>query len=174
MTAIALVVVEPGSVWPAFVRGAEHDVVGLSQASGEGVTLQRVCDRAEHSRAAVRLAVLACNADVDEESIRRRAVAASRLLTAVAQTEGGELILSGSNLACASLRLGLIGLAAKLSNTAVLENLASVSVRIGDGVVWCSVTGPSRPAGAPAGVEMAEASERSAKRGVLERKALLS
>jgi hypothetical protein len=64
MTAIALVVVEPGSVWPAFVCGAEHDVVGLSQASGEGVTLQRVCERAKHSHAAVRLAVLACNAEV--------------------------------------------------------------------------------------------------------------
>jgi hypothetical protein len=119
MASIALVVMEPGSDWPAFVCGAAHDVVGLGQASGEpnGVTLQRVCDRAEHSRTAVRLAVLACNAGVDDESIHRRAFTASRLLTAVAHIDGGQLILSGSSGASATLRLGLVGLATTLSNT---------------------------------------------------------
>jgi hypothetical protein len=157
MASIALVVVEPGSDWPAFVCGAGHDVVGLSQASGEsnGVTPQRVCDRAEHSGAAVRLAVLACNAEVDDDSIHRRAFTASRLLTTVAHTNGGQLILSASSCASAALRLGLVGLAATLSNV-VLENLASVSVRIGDRVVWCSVARPSRSAGAPARAEMVE------------------
>ncbi len=165
MASIALVVVEPGSDWPAFVCGTAHDVVGLGQASGEpnGVTLQRVCDRAEHSRAAVCLAVLACNADVDDESIHRRAFTASRLLTAVAHTDGGQLILSGSSGASAALRLGLVGLAATLSNV-VLENLASVSVRIGDGVVWCSVARPSRSAAAPARAEMVEPSFAAARR----------
>jgi hypothetical protein len=165
MTSIVLVVVEPGSDWPAFVCGAAHDVIGLSQASGEpnGVMVQRVCDRAEHSRAVVRLAVLACNADVDDESIHRRAFTASRLLTAVARTDGGQLILSGGSFASAALRLGLIGMAATLSN-AVQENLASVSVRIGDGVVWCSVAGPSRPAGAWVRTEMAEPSSAATRR----------
>jgi|HubBroStandDraft_6_1064221.scaffolds.fasta_scaffold241665_3 hypothetical protein len=166
MASIALVVVEPGSNWPAFVCGAAHDVVGLSQASGEpnGVTLQRVCDRAEHSRAAVRLAVLACNADVDDESIHQRAFTASRLLTAVAHTDGGQLILSGSGCASAALRLGIVGLAATLSNV-VLESLASVSVRIGDGVVWYSVARPSRAAGAaPSRAEIVEPSFAAALR----------
>jgi hypothetical protein len=157
MASIALVVVEPGSDWPAFVSGVAHDIVGLSQASGEpnGVTVQRACDRAKRSRAVVLLSVLACNADVDDESVHLRAFTASRLLTAVAHTDGGQLVLSGSSFASASLRLGLIGLAATLSN-AVPENLASVSVRIGDGVVWCSAARPSRPAGATARTEMTE------------------
>jgi hypothetical protein len=86
--------------------------------------------------------------------MHRRAFTASRLLTAVAHTAGGRLILSGSSCASAALRLGLVGLAVTLSNV-VLENLASVSVRIGDGVVWCSVARPSRPVGAPAPTEMA-------------------
>jgi hypothetical protein len=164
MASIVLVVVEPGSDWPAFVCGAAHDIVGLSQARGEpnGVTVQRVCDRAERSRALVRLAVLACNADVDDESIHRRAFTASRLLKAVAHTDGGQLILSGSSVASASLRLGLVGLAATLSK-AMPENLASVSVRIGDGVVWCSAARPSRPTGAPARAEMVEPSFAAAR-----------
>jgi hypothetical protein len=137
MVSIALVVVESGSHWPAFVRGAAHDVVALSQASGEpcGIALERACERAERSYTAVRLAVLVCNADLDDESIHRRAFTASRLLKTVSRTKGGNVVLSAREGACAALRVGLVGLAATLSNT-VLENWASVSVRIGDGIVW--------------------------------------
>lgn len=133
MASIALVVVEPGSDWPAFVRGAAHDIIALGQANGglDAGALQRVCDRAERSQTLVRLAVLACSGNVDDESIHRRAYAASRLLGAVARADG-HLVLSAGKGACAALRLGLSGLASTLRH-ALGESLATVSVRIGQG-----------------------------------------
>jgi hypothetical protein len=137
MASITLVVVEVGSDWPEFVCGDACDVVALSQASGEpdGIMLQRACERAGRSGAVVQLAVMACNAEADDESIHWRAFTASRLLTAVARTEGGRLILSASKGASAALRLGLLGLATTLAD-ALPERSASVSVRVGDRMVW--------------------------------------
>jgi len=148
MTSIALVVVEAGSDWPAFVRGAADEVVALSQAieEADGGALERACGRAEHSCTTVRLAVLACNADVDDESIRRRTVTASRLVEAVVRTAGGHFVLSARNHPSAALQLGLIRLAATLRN-AGRETLASVSVRTGCRVVWRRVARRSGPAG---------------------------
>jgi|HubBroStandDraft_1064217.scaffolds.fasta_scaffold01361_15 hypothetical protein len=118
MASIARVVVEAGSDWPAFVRGAADEVVALSQATedADGGALERACGRAEHSCTTVRLAVLACNADVDDESIRRRTVTASRLVEAVVHTAGGHFVLSARNHASAALQLGLIRLGATLRN----------------------------------------------------------
>lgn len=69
MASIALVVAEPGSDWPAFVRGAAHNVVALSHTGGDidSGTLQWVWDRAARSSAVVRLAVLACSEYVDDD-----------------------------------------------------------------------------------------------------------
>jgi hypothetical protein len=137
MASIALVVVEPGSDWPPFVRGGAHDVIALSQANVDldSGALRRACQRAAHSRAGVRLAVLACGSGVDDASIHRRAFTASRLLAAVAPTLGGQLVLSASRGSCAALRLGLIGLASTLS-TAATTSLAGVSVRVGYEIIW--------------------------------------
>jgi hypothetical protein len=97
MASIALAVVEPGSDWPAFVRGAAHDVVALSQTREDTDSL------------------LACSEDLDDESIHRYACTASHLFTAVARTDGGPLILSADKGASPALRLGLIGLASTLA-----------------------------------------------------------
>jgi hypothetical protein len=47
MASIARVVVEAGSDWPAFVRGAADEVVALSQATedADGGALERACGR---------------------------------------------------------------------------------------------------------------------------------
>jgi hypothetical protein len=144
MASIALIVVEAGSNWPAFVRGAADEVVALSQAAedADGSTLQRVCDRAAHSCTRVRLAVLACNADVDDESIHWRNVTASRLVEAVVRTAGGHFVLSAGSHASAAVQLGLVRLAATFDD-AGRETLASVSVRAGGRVVWRRVAPPS-------------------------------
>jgi hypothetical protein len=151
MASIALVVVETGSDWPEFVRGAADEVVALSQPTERtrmGAALERACGRAERSCTVVRLAVLACNADVDDESIRRRTVTASRLVEAVVRTAGGHFVLSARNHPSADLQHGLIHLAATLRN-AGRETLASVSVRTGRRVVWPRVARRSGPAGTP-------------------------
>jgi hypothetical protein len=137
MASVALVVVESGSDWPPFVRGAAHDVVALSQTTVDldSGALQRACARAQHLRTAVRLAVLACGGEVDDASIHRRALTSGRLLAAVAHATGGQLVLSARDGASAALRLGLIELASTLSNTTI-ANLATVSVRVGGSLAW--------------------------------------
>jgi hypothetical protein len=137
MASLMLVVVEPGSHWPEFIWEAEHDIVAWSQASGglDGVVLQRACARAERSGVAPQLAVIACNADADDESIHRRAFTASRLLRAIAHAVDGGLILSAGKGASAALRTGLLGLAMTLGE-ALRGSSVSVSVRIGKDIVW--------------------------------------
>lgn len=129
---------------------APRNLVALSQATedADGGALERVCGRAERSCTVVRLAVLACNADVDDESIQRRTVTASRLVEAVVRTAGGHFVLSAGNHPSADLQHGLIQLAATLRN-AGRETLASVSVRTGRRVVWRRVARRSGPAGTP-------------------------
>jgi hypothetical protein len=135
MKSLTLIVVEPGADWPDFVCGIAPDIVALGGGALDGILLERACERAHRSGAVVQLAVLACNREADDESMHRRAFAASRLLMTAARGDSGGLVLSVSGAAHAGLRLGLIGLATTLLH-AQQERRARVSVRIGDGIVW--------------------------------------
>jgi hypothetical protein len=138
-TSLAVVVVESGSAWPAFVSGLGLDLVALNQVPdyASDPALQRACDRAERTGGVVKLAVVACNADVDEAAVRRRTVTAVRLLTALARSDRGLLVLSASVGITPMLRHVLKGLAETL-NDALRGSSASVTVCIGGRLARCA------------------------------------
>src|SRR5271155_83494 len=111
MAIVSLIVMEPGSVWPGHVGGSEN-VVAVGEHE-EGL-LQRIRQRLDLLRQRgerIRVAVLACNEATDEASAARRAELAQELLTAVATTGSGRLVLSAAERASMQLRRELLLLA---------------------------------------------------------------
>jgi hypothetical protein len=114
MAMVALVVMEPGSLWPGHM-GDLAGVVAFSQGGEE--LLRRTREELEalrHREQHVRVAVLACNAAADGRTVRRRTEVARALLAAVRDSGFGRLILSASSRASLRLREELAALAGVL------------------------------------------------------------
>jgi hypothetical protein len=114
MTMVALVVMEPGSLWPGHM-GDLAGVVAFSQGGDE--LLRRTREELSALRCReqyVRVAVLACNAATDGVATSRRTEVARALLAAVSDTAFGRLILSASSRASLRLREELVALAGAL------------------------------------------------------------
>ena len=128
MTAVSLVVMEPGSEWPGHV-GDYENLVAFSQ-NGEKL-LQRThqkLDALRRSQQDVRVAVLACNGDTDDEAGGYRAQVARTLLAAVTGKALGRLVLSASGHASLRLREELLALTSALSEQ-LRGTTATVSLR---------------------------------------------
>jgi hypothetical protein len=115
MAVVSLVVMELGSEWPGHVGDAAN-LVAFSQ-DGEKL-LRRThekLDALRRSQHDVRVAVLACNEQMDGEGPCYRAQVAHALLGAVSGTSFGRLVLSASGRASLRLRQELLSLAGMLS-----------------------------------------------------------
>lgn len=126
MQSLAVVVMEPGSDWPQRVGRQNIDVVVLGQTLGEpnDALLQRVRQRVERD-GGLELAVLACNADQNEEAMDRRALVAHTLLDGVLRARHGHLIFSAPAGARPDLQQQLLVL-----TSTVLEGMAASSARV--------------------------------------------
>lgn len=115
MTTTAMIVMEPGSVWPGHVG----DVTSLVAFCEEGDELLRRTEAALHTlergKRAVRVAVLACNAAADGQAASLRLSLARRLLGAVSGTTCGRLVVSASVTASRDLREALLVLVGALT-----------------------------------------------------------
>jgi hypothetical protein len=131
MSAVSLIVMEPGSEWPGHFGGCGevvaigHDDDGLARRTRQEIA--KVQARGHH----VRVAVLACNEAFDSEARLRRAEVVDELLGALKLTRFGRLLLSARQRAPLSFRCDMLLLAATLTD-ALRERSASVSVRFGD------------------------------------------
>jgi hypothetical protein len=129
MANVALIVMEPGSMWPGKTGTSEHVVVagdhpGLScRAANRLVAIHQEGHR-------VRVAVLACNGATDPEAVERRAALAHQLLGAVVCTRFGRLVLTSGDRVCTEVRRDLLSLAGALS-CRLEGTLATVSIRFG-------------------------------------------
>ncbi len=122
-----MVVLEPGSEWPAHIDGLTS-VVGLGPVGDDLLQRTREELAALHRRnQGVRVAVLACNAATSGEAVGHRAALARALLGAVAQTIHGRLVLSAKDRAPPPLRRALLALAGELTDELV-GTTASVSL----------------------------------------------
>jgi hypothetical protein len=125
MGVVSLIVMEPGSQWPGHVRDSEnivavgHDPDGLVDRTRQ--TLASLRTRGQQ----VRVAVLACNEATDVASVATRAQLAQELLTAVAGTRFGRLVLTSVERASVQLRRELLSLVGALSHS-----LRGASVRV--------------------------------------------
>jgi hypothetical protein len=134
-----MVVMEPGSDWPAQIADLT-DVVGLAGEDLLERTKEKL-DALQRGNQRVRVAVLACNSATGGEIVGRRTQLARALVGAVARTIHGRLILSASEQASHELREELFTLAGDLTDQ-LRGTTASVSL-------W--FTEPShRPAARPA------------------------
>jgi ABC-type transporter Mla subunit MlaD len=96
MMTTAMIVMEPGSDWPAHI---EHftNLVAFSQGCDDPLrATQEKLGVLHRSRQTVDVAVLACNAATDIATAGRRAQLARTLLGAVALAACGRLVLSAS------------------------------------------------------------------------------
>jgi hypothetical protein len=136
-------VVERGSPLPQCLESEDVDVTAVVHADGESrdALLRRVIERiARAVRQGLRLVVLACNGESGDESMWRRGTLARVLLAAVMGVEGGQLVLSASELVPSSVRHELLGVTSTLS-----ESLAgsSVSVSVRFEATRADMAGPS-------------------------------
>ena len=131
MTAVSLIVMEPGSAWPGHVGNSENVVTVGEHEDGMLLRIrQRLAllrRRGEH----VRIAVLACNEATDIASVARRTALAHELLSAVAAVGFGRLVLTAAERASMQLRCELLSLAGTLSYTR-RGRAAAVSVRFSE------------------------------------------
>ena len=146
MTALSVVVMEPGSDWPGQV-GDSTTLVAFSQGGDELLrrTQSRLKALADHHQS-VRVAVLACNGDTEGLTASRRERIARVLLDAVATASGGRLIVSANRAASHPLREHLFALVGALTKALQGSN-ASVSLRfeaVSPGVATGHVTGHTR------------------------------
>lgn len=125
MRVVSLIVMEPGSQWPGHVRNSEN-IVAIGHDD------ERLVERTQQTLASLRLrgqqvgvAVLACNEATDDASVACRAQLAQELLTAVAATRFGRLVLIAAERASMQLRSELLSLAGALSHS-----LRGTSVRV--------------------------------------------
>jgi hypothetical protein len=128
MAMVSLVVMEPGSEWPGHVGGYAN-LVAFSQG-GEKL-LQRTHEKLDALRRRqqdVRVAVLACNGEMEGDAEGYRAQVAHTLLAAVTSTTFGRLVLSASGRASLRLREELLSLTGTLSEQ-IQGTTATVSLR---------------------------------------------
>lgn len=117
MGMVSLIVMEPGSHWPGHVRGS-NNVVAVGHE--EGGLVERTRDTLASLRQRgqqVRVAVLACNDATDVASLVRRTQLVRELLTAVAATRFGRVVLSSAQRASTEARRELLSLAGALTHT---------------------------------------------------------
>jgi hypothetical protein len=128
MTALSVVVMEPGSDWPGQV-GDSTTLVAFSQGGDELLrrTQSRLKALADHHQS-VRIAVLACNGETEGITASRRERIARVLLDVVATASGGRLIVSANRAASHPLREHLFALVGALTK-ALHGSTASVSLR---------------------------------------------
>src|ERR1700733_14563927 len=115
MSMVSLVVMEPGSEWPGHV-GQNSNLVAFSQKGAK--LLQRTreeLDALRRDQHNVRVAVLACNGEIDGEANGYRVQVAHTLLGAVTGTTFGRLVLSAGGGASLLVRQELLALAGTLS-----------------------------------------------------------
>jgi hypothetical protein len=163
MRSVALVVMEPGSEWPAWIVSHDVDVVAVRDGQVDagdprGTTdlnssdespldpARVVRERLSRFRSPVGLAVLACNAEEDAVGMNRRVAIARALLASVRESGQGQLIIHTAVRSSAGLRRQLVGLTALLRED-FAANPASVSLRFG----WARRVGDGRPVAARPG-----------------------
>jgi hypothetical protein len=153
MRSVAVVVMEPGSDWPAWIVSHDVDVVavrdgqfecgeradsreprdttGANDPDGGPLDPARVVrERLSRFRDPVGLAVLACNAHEDAGGMSRRVAIARTLLAAVRESDGGQLVIHTARRSSAGLRRQLVGLTTRLSED-FAASPARVSLRFG-------------------------------------------
>jgi hypothetical protein len=126
---VSLIVMEQGGAWPGRV-GDCHDVVAVHD--DRSVLLERTRLKLDWLRRRgqhLRVAVLACNAETDRESVARRAEVARELLREVSSVGFGRLLLSTAKGASIPLRHEVLSLATALTSAGMP---ATVNVRFGD------------------------------------------
>jgi hypothetical protein len=131
MGTVSLIVMEHGSAWPGRVGDCE-DVVAVHD--DKSVLLDRTrlkLDVLRRRGQHLRVAVLACNAETDRESLTRRAEVAHELLREVSSVGFGRLLLSTGQRPSMPLRLGVLSLAHALRRTPA-GMAATVNIRFGD------------------------------------------
>jgi hypothetical protein len=145
MRSIALVVMEHGSLWPADINQWSVDVVAFGPPHGAPhERMRRACERAASEGRTPEFAVLACNAEADDEAIGRRVTLARSLVAAVLPGTSGRVILSAACNAASSLRSQLIALAGTLMES-LRGGSASVSVHFDGGDSKEQLRGVLRP-----------------------------
>jgi hypothetical protein len=128
---VSLIVMEHGGAWPGRVWECE-DVVAVHD--DRSVLLERTLLKLDLLRRRgqhLRIAVLACNAETDRESVARRAEVAHELLREVSSVGFGRLLLSTGNGASMPLRREVLSLASALRRTSP-GMAATVNIRFGD------------------------------------------
>jgi hypothetical protein len=128
MPMVSFVVMEPGSEWPGHL-GDHSNLVAFSQKDEK--LLERTeaeLDSLRRDQQNVRVAVLACNAEMDGGADGYREKIARTLLAAVKDTTFGRLVLSASGGASLRLRQELFSLAGTLSEQ-LRGTTATVSLR---------------------------------------------
>jgi hypothetical protein len=128
---VSLIVMEQGSAWPGRVGDCE-DVVAVHD--DKSVLLDRTrlkLDVLRRRGQQLRVAVLACNAETDHESVARRAEVAHELLRQVSSAGFGRLLLSTGKGPSMPLRLEVLSLANALRGTPA-GMAVTVNVRFGD------------------------------------------
>jgi hypothetical protein len=131
MRPTAFVVMEPGAEWPSWVVREDVDVVAVRGPGPDGGTLTRaVGDRVARVGRPLSLAVLACNAQTDDEATARRVAITRMLLPAVLEVERGHLIINAAGRSSSALRHQLIGLTGTISE-GLHGSSSCVSLRFG-------------------------------------------
>ena len=131
MRPVALVVMEPGCDWPSWIVRQDVDVVAVRDREDAGEdALRALRQRIERIPRPLSAAVLACSLEADDWAIQRRIAIARVLLSAIADSERGQLTISASANASSALRHELIGLTATLSEY-LAGSKACVSLRFG-------------------------------------------
>lgn len=125
MGLVSLIVMEPGSQWPGHVRDTENIVAVGCEGDGIVARTQGTLASLRSRGHQVRVAVLACNESTDTTSTASRARLAQELLTAVAGTPCGRLVLTSVECASTQLRGELLSLVGTLTNS-----LRGTSVRV--------------------------------------------
>jgi len=127
MTPTTLVVMEPGSHWPAHIDNLTS-VVGLGSIGDDLLDrTRRKLALLGRGKCPVRVAVLACNPAAGTASAGGRGMLARALLAAVSQAIHGRLILSAADGASHQLRGELLTLAGELTGE-IRGTSASVSL----------------------------------------------
>ncbi len=125
---VSLVVVEPGSEWPSPV-GDHPSLIAFSPDTDRLLERTReMLDALRRSQRYVRVAVLACNGDMEGDEDGFRTLIARALLDAVSSQSSGHLVLHADGRASLRLRQELLRLTGALSER-LGGTTATVSLR---------------------------------------------
>jgi hypothetical protein len=116
MSIVSFIVMETGSEWPGHVGDLENLVV-VDDNNESTCRVRYRLDALRASGLVIRVGVLACNSRIDAESRTRRATMARELLSAVAGTGFGRLVLTAGRAASTAARTELRALQEELRAT---------------------------------------------------------